>query len=327
MRKISYVKALNEGLNQLLGSRDDTFVMGQGVNSPWYAGQSTTGLFEKYGKNKVFDTPISENGLTGAAIGAALAGMRPIVFQSRMDFMLYSMDQIVNQAASWHYMFGKQMNVPLTIWAIINRGGQQGAQHSQALQSIFAHIPGLKVVMPSNAYDVKGLLHSCVLDNNPVLFIDERWLYSSEMDVPKDLYTVPIGKGELVREGKDLTIVATSYMVPQSLVAVEKIKKEKNIDVEVIDLRTIKPFDRELIYESIKKTGRLLIVDAAWKSFGIGAEISASIVEEQFHSLNHPIERLSLQDTPAPVSANEEEAYFIDNKAIYDKIKQIFERK
>lgn len=327
MRKITYVEALNEVLNQMLDSRDDVFLLGQGVNSPWYAGKSTAGLYDKFGKNKVFDTPISENGLTGAAIGSALAGMRPIVFQSRMDFMLYSMDPIVNQAASWYYMFGNQISVPLTIWAVINRGGQQGAQHSQALQSMFAHVPGLKVVMPSNAYDVKGLLHASMLDNNPVLFIDERWLYSSKGEVPRDLYTVPIGKANIVREGEDLTIVATSYMVSQSCIAAARIKEENNIDVEVIDLRTIKPLDRKLIYKSLSKTGRLLIVDAAWKNFGIGAEISASVSEERFHLLKYPIERLSLPDTPAPVSANEEAAYYIDNKTIYDKIIQIFERK
>lgn len=327
MRKLSYVEALNEVLKQLLETRDDTFLIGQGVNSPWYAGQSTTGLYEEFGANKVFDTPISENGLTGAAIGSALTGMRPIVFQSRMDFMLYSMDQIVNQAANWYYMFGNKISVPLTIWAVINRGGQQGAQHSQALQSLFAHIPGLKVVMPSNAYDLKGLFYSSVLDNNPVLIIDERWLYSSEADVPEELYTVPIGKGKIVRSGKDLTVVATSYMVSQTLLAAEKLKEENNIDVEVIDPRTIKPLDRDLIYQSIRKTGRLLIIDAAWKSFGIGAEISASVVEEEFHALKHPIDRLSLADTPAPVSAEEENNYFIDNDTIYNKIIQIFKRK
>ena len=278
MRKIKYSEAINETLHQLLESNKKVFLIGQGVTSPWYVGTTTVGLIDRFGPNRVFDTPVSENGVTGLAVGAALTGMHPIVVHPRMDFMYYAMDQIANQAANWYYMFGSQTSVPITIWGIINRGGEQGAQHSQALQSIFAHIPGLKVVMPSTPYDVKGLLVASVEDENPVIFIDDRWLYNYEGDVPKELYSIKIGKAIIRRKGKDVTIAATSYMVYKALEAAKALEKE-GVDAEVIDLRTIKPMDTKLIYDSVKKTKRLVIADASWKTCGVGAEISATIAE------------------------------------------------
>jgi pyruvate dehydrogenase E1 component beta subunit len=240
-----------------------------------------------------------------------------------MDFMYYAMDQIANHAANWHYMFGGQLSVPLTFWGIINRGGEQAAQHSQALQAIFSHIPGLKVVMPSTPYDAKGLLVASVIDDNPVVYIDDRWLYELVGDVPKELYSVEIGKGVVRRKGKDVTIVATSYMVHKAVEAAKDLEKE-GIHAEIIDIRTVKPLDKKLLYDSVKKTKRLIIVDAAWKTCGIGAEISALMAESKlFKELKAPIMRISLPDTPAPACSELEKAYYPDSKDIISVVQKL----
>ena len=310
MRKLTYVAALNEALHQLLGGDDSVMLMGQGVTSPWYVGQSCIGLIDRFSEKRVIDTPVSENAVTGAAIGAALAGMRPILVHPRLDFMYYGLDPIANQAANWHYMFGGKLSVPLTIWGIINRGGEQGAQHSQAIHALFAHLPGIKVVMPSTAYDAKGLLRSCVYDGNPVMFIDERWLYHLESDVPERRYSVPIGKGKIRRKGKDVTIVATSYQVHEALAAAEELAG-RGIDAEVLDPLTLKPLDEELIVRSVEKTGRLLVVDGGWRSFGAAAEIMARVAENKdIMEIKAPLRRLALPDCPAPASRTLEKNYF-----------------
>ena len=325
MRKISYVQSINETLHQMMDKDKKVFLIGSGVNSPWYAGNSTTGLFKRFGSERIFDTPISENGVTGTAIGAALAGMRPILFHARMDFMLYALDQIVYHAANWYYMFGGQLSVPLTIWGVINRGGEQAAQHSQALQAMFTHIPGLKVVMPSTPYDAKGLLVASIEDDNPVVYIDDRWLYNHIGEVPEEIYSVPIGKGIVRREGKDVTIVATSYMVHETMKAAESME-EKGIDVEVVDLRSLKPLDEHLLFESVKKTDRLVIVDGGWKSCGIAAEISARIAESDIlKQLKAPIMRVSLPDTPAPASSALEKDYYCKAEDIVLAIRKVLE--
>jgi len=310
MRKLTYVAALNEALHQLLGGDDSVMLMGQGVTSPWYVGQSCIGLIDRFSEKRVIDTPVSENAVTGAAIGAALAGMRPILVHPRLDFMYYGLDPIANQAANWHYMFGGKLSVPLTIWGIINRGGEQGAQHSQAIHALFAHLPGIKVVMPSTAYDAKGLLRSCVYDGNPVMFIDERWLYHLESDVPERRYSVPIGKGKIRRKGEDVTIVATSYQVHEALAAAEELAG-RGIDAEVLDPLTLKPLDEELIVRSVEKTGRLLVVDGGWRSFGAAAEIMARVAENKdIMEIKAPLRRLALPDCPAPASRTLEKNYF-----------------
>ena len=299
MRKISYVQAINETLHQIMEEDTRVFLIGQGVTSPWYVGTTTVGLIDRFGPERIIDTPVSENGVTGVAIGAALAGMRPVLVHPRMDFMYYAMDQIANHAANWHYMFGGQLSVPITIWAIINRGGEQAAQHSQALQAMFTHIPGLKVVMPSTPYDAKGLLIASIKDDNPVVYIDDRWLYTHMGEVPEELYAVPIGEGVVRKEGKDVTVVATSYMACQANEAA-KILEEEAIDVEVIDLCSLKPLDEKLLIGSVKKTGRVVIVDGGWKTCGVGAGVSALIVEKNFGYLKAPIGRGYLPDAPAP---------------------------
>lgn len=324
MRKISYVQAINETLHQMIEKDKRVFLIGQGINSPWYAGNSTIGLFKRFGPERIFDTPQSENGVTGTAIGAALAGMHPILFHARMDFMYYALDQIANHAANWYYMFGGQLSVPITIWGIINRGGEQAAQHSQALQAMFTHIPGLKVVMPSTPYDAKGLLIASIEDDNPVVYIDDRWLYKFVGEVPEEIYSVPIGKGIVRKKGKDITVVATSYMVHETMKAAENLEKE-SIDVEVIDLRSLKPLDENLLFESVKKTGRLVIADGGWKTCGIAAEISALVSENIFEYLKAPIMRVSLPDTPAPASSILEEAYYPKAKNIILVVKKLLQ--
>jgi acetoin:2,6-dichlorophenolindophenol oxidoreductase subunit beta len=310
MRQLSYAQAINETLHQMMEKDPRVFLIGQGVTSPWYVGTTTVGLIDRFGSKRIIDTPVSENGVTGVAVGAALAGMHPILMHPRMDFMYYAMDQIANHAANWHYMFGGQLSVPLTIWAIINRGGEQAAQHSQALQAMFAHIPGLKVVMPSNPYDAKGLLVASIEDENPVVYIDERWLYDHVDEVPEELYSIPIGKGIIRKEGKDVTVAATSYMVYEANKAAEALEKE-GISVETIDIRSLKPLDENLLFKSVRKTGRLVIADGGWKTCGVGAEITARVAESDiFKKLKAPIVRVSLPDAPAPASSALEQVYY-----------------
>lgn len=323
MRKVSYVRAINEALHQVMAQDERVFLIGQGVTSPWYVGTTTVGLIDRFGPERIIDTPVSENGITGVAVGAALEGMRPILVHPRMDFMYYAMDQIANHAANWHYMFGGQTSVPLTIWGIINRGGEQAAQHSQALQAMFTHIPGLKVVMPSTPYDAKGLLIASIKDDNPVVFIDDRWLYDHEGEVPEELYSTPIGKGIIRRRGKDVTLVATSYMVSPAIEAAQHLEKE-GISAEVIDLRSLKPLDETLLLESVRKTGRLVTADGGWKTCGVGAEISALVAEKAFEYLKAPIIRVSLPDAPAPASSTLEQAYYSDANHITSEIKKLW---
>jgi pyruvate dehydrogenase E1 component beta subunit len=324
MRKISYVQAINEALRQVMNENERVFVIGQGVTSPWYVGSTTVGLIDEFGSARVIDTPVSENSVTGVAVGAALAGMRPVLVHPRMDFMYYAMDQIANHAANWHYMFGGQLSVPLTLWAIVNRGGEQAAQHSQALQAMFTHIPGLKVVMPSNAYDAKGLLVASIKDDNPVVYIDDRWLYNKVGEVPEEIYSVPVGKGLVRKQGKEATVVATSYMVIEAIKAAESLEKE-GTNIEVIDLRSLKPLDENLLLESVSKTGRLVIADGGWQTCGIAAEISALVAEKAFTCLKAPIQRVSLPDAPAPASSALEKVYYPNAKNIISAVKKVLE--
>jgi pyruvate dehydrogenase E1 component beta subunit len=322
MRELTYAQAIREAHAQLLREDPRVFICGQGVWNPWYAGKSLQDLDREFGRERVLDCPVSENATTGAAIGAAIVGMRPIVFHARMDFMLLAMDPIVNQAANWSYLFGGQVNVPVVIRTVINRGGEQGAQHSQALQALFAHVPGLKVIMPSTPYDAKGLLIAAVRDGNPVLYIDDRWLYELTDDVPEEMYEVSIGSAARRRTGKDVTLVATSYMAAEAVKASE-ILASRGVDVECIDLRSIKPWDRELIFSSIGKTGRLVIADAAWATGGIAADIAAAVAGEVFHALKAPILRVCLPDAPAPTSSSLEQAYYPDAEDIVVAIEKV----
>ena len=322
-RELSFSLAINDALHNAMALDEKVFVIGQGVKSPWYVGNTTRGLIDRFGEKRVIDTPVSENAITGAAVGAALAGMRPVVVHPRMDFMFYAFDPIINEAANWYYMFGGTLSVPVVFWGIINRGGEQAAQHSQALQAMLAHVPGLKVVMPSTPYDAKGLMLAAIQDDNPVVFIDDRWLYGCKEAVPEDPYIVPIGKGVVKREGKDVTLVSWSYMMEEAKKAAEELALQ-SIDVELIDLRSLKPFDQELILRSVKKTRRLVVVDGAWKTCGFAAEIAACVGESPLAlKLKAPICRVCLPDVPAPASRVLEE-YYIKAKDIVHKILALF---
>ena len=321
-RELTYGLAINEALKQMLRLDQSLLVIGQGVKSPWYVGSTCADLISEFGEERVIDTPVSENAMTGAAVGAAISGSPAIVVHPRVDFMMYAIDPIVNEAANWHYMSGGQSNVPVVFWGIVNRGGEQAAQHSQALQAMFAHIPGLKLIMPSCAKDAKGLMISALKDPNPVVFIDDRWLYGEKSLVPEEMYEIPIGKAEVKREGKDLTIVSSSYLAAQSLSAANELSSE-GFDVEVVDLRTIKPIDEDTILESVKKTGRLLVVDGGWQSFGVSAEISAIVSEKAFSLLKGPISRLALKDIPAPAADTLESAFYINKLDIKERARKI----
>ena len=324
-RKLEYSLAINEALHQMMAADEAVFLIGQGVKSPWYVGNTAQGLLERFGEKRVIDTPVSENGITGAAVGAAIAGMRPVVVHPRMDFMFYAMDPIINEAANWHYMNGGKASVPVVVWAIINRGGEQAAQHSQALHATFAHVPGLKVVMPATAYDAKGLMIAAIRDPNPVIFIDDRWLYEIEDIVPEESYEVEIGKGVIRQTGSDLTLVAASFMAHESVKAVQELAQE-GIAVELIDLRTVKPIDGDLLFDSVKKTGRLVIADGGWKTCGLAAEIAALVSENVFEFLKAPIKRVTLPDCPAPASSVLEEAYYPGAETIKKAVLQVLRK-
>lgn len=321
-REITYRQAIKEALTQALEADERVFIMGEGVDDPAGIFGTTLGLHNIFGKSRVFDVPLAENGITGVAVGAALAGMHPILVHARMDFLLLAMDQIVNHAAKWRYMFGGAVNVPLTIRTIIGGGWGSAAQHSQSLQAFFLHTPGLKVVMPSTPYDAKGLLTASIADGNPVIFIEHRWLYDHTGYVPEGAYTVPIGKGMVRREGKDVTVVAASYMVFEADIAADNLKKE-GIDAEVIDLRSLKPLDESIIFSSIKRTGRLVIADAGWKTGGISAEIAALASEKAFSYLKAPIQRVTLPDTPTPASSALEKLFYPRAPEIVSAVKEV----
>lgn len=324
-RCLSYSLAINEALHQTMQADPSQILIGQGVKSPWYVGNTCRGLLERFGTPRVIDSPVSENAVTGAAVGAAIAGARAVVVHPRMDFMLYAFDPIINEAANWRYMSGGTARAPVVVWAVVNRGGEQGAQHSQALHSIFAHVPGLKVVAPSTPHDAKGLMVAAIQDDDPVIFIDERWLYNEEGPVPTPLYAEPIGKAAYRRAGGDVTILAFSYLAPKAVEAAAMLAEE-GISCEVIDLRSLRPLDRGSIFESIRKTGRAVVCDIGWRTGGIGAEIAAQIMEECWSELRAPVARVALPDVPAPAARTMEAAYYPGTNEIIAGVRSVVGR-
>lgn len=324
-RIISYREAAKEALYQALKSDPRVFLFGEGIDDPTGVFGTTTNLHKEFGGTRVFDTPVAENALTGIAIGASLVGFRPVLIHMRTDFMLMSIDQLMNHAAKWKYMYGGKISVPIVVRAIIGGGWGSAAQHSQPFQAIFAHIPGLKVVMPSTAYDVKGLLLASIADNSPVIFIEHRWLYDNKEAVPEAPYLIPIGKALVRRPGKDVTIIATSFMVRMASEAIKVLEKE-GIDIELIDLRTIKPLDTETILNSVKKTGRAMILDFGYGFCGISAEISAFLADNAFDYLKVPIKRIALPDIPTPASAALEKLFYPSVDKIISEIKKMKDR-
>lgn len=308
----NYGSALREGFAYLLKNHPEVFTIGQGLWSPWYVGNSMTNLDKEFGPERVIDTPVSELATTGAALGAALSGKRPIVIHPRVDFFLLGVDQLVNQAAKWRHMFGGQVDVPLVVRAIINRGGEQGAQHSQALHSWFAHIPGLRVVMPSTPADARDLLIASTLGDDPVMFIDDRWLYELEAELPAvnpHLRLTDV-KPRVEQVGEDLTLVGCSYSAHLCRLAAAELKSH-GVSAEVVDLRIINPLNRSVIVESVRKTGRLLAVDGDWATCGLAGEVIASVAEGlPPGALKSAPCRLALPDAPAPTSKPLEKAYY-----------------
>jgi len=321
-RRLGYAEAVREALEQAMALDPAVFVMGQGVDDPSGMFGTTLNLHKKHGRERVFDTPLSENGLTGIAVGAAIGGMRPVYFHNRPDFLLLTMDQLVNHASKWSYMFGGVVNVPLVVWACTGRGWGSAAQHSQALQGLFMHIPGLKLVMPSTCYDAKGLMFSAIADNNPVIILEHRFNFKHKGYVPEHAYRVPLGKGVVRRTGRDVTIVAVSYMATEAFKAADKLSKE-GIEAEVIDPRTLRPLDEELILSSLAKTGRLLITDSGWKTGGITAEIAAMVAEKGFHFLKAPVRRVTCPDLPTPAGYTLEKVFYPDEAHIVAAISEL----
>ncbi len=308
-RELSYTEALNEALTLALALDPNVFVMGQGVDDPSPMFGVTQGLADQFGTPRVFDTPLSEEGLTGICTGAAMHGLRPVYCHNRPDFLLLAFNQIVNHAAKTHYMDNGQTNVPLVIWSAIGRGWGSGAQHSQAIQGLLMSVPGLKIVMPSTPYDAKGLMLAAIADNNPVLIFEHRWLMKQHGAVPEGIYQVPIGKGVYRERGSDLSIIGTSHALALAQQALDSLKAQ-GIRADVVDLRTLKPLDHEIILESVKKTGRALIVDTGWAMGGVCAEVACVIAENCPQSLKAPIKRVGLPDLPTPAGDTLEHYYY-----------------
>jgi len=301
MREITYAEAIREGFATALERDSRVLLIGLGVPDPKGFFGTTTNLQQQFGPERVMDMPCSENGMTGVVLGAAINGLRPVINHQRVDFALLSMDPICTQAAKWHYMFGGAMKLPVVIRMIIGRGWGQGPQHSQCLHSWFAHIPGLKVVMPTTPHDAKGLLIAAIEDDNPVVFLEHRWLHHVKGEVPAGHYTVPIGPARVARTGKDVTIVAFSYMVLEAMAAAQKLAA-LGVEADVIDIRSLRPLDQPAILASLRKTGRLVVADTGWSLAGMSAEILAIASESAFGSLKAAPHRICFPDCPTPTS-------------------------
>ena len=322
VKKITYAQAISEAIDEEMQRDKNIILLGEDVGTLGGNFKATVGLYEKYGEWRVKDTPISENSFTGLGLGAALTGLRPIVEIMFSDFIMLAMDQIANQVAKIRYMSGGQAIVPLTIRTTLGGGRSSAAQHSQSLQALVCHIPGLKVVMPSSASEAKGLLKTAIRDDNPVIFFEHKMEYNKTYEVPEKEYTIPFGVANILKGGKDITIVGTSNQALKALQAAEELTKE-GINAEVIDPRTLVPLDKDTIINSVKKTGRLLIVDEGYERCGVAGEIAMSILKNVFYYLNAPIERLTTANVPIPFSPALEFPLIPDEKKIYQKAKDM----
>ena len=309
MRKISYCDALNEAMTQEMERDPAVFVYGVGVPDHKRIFGSTAGLLEKFGPERCFDTPLCEDSMTGFGLGAAINGMRPIHIHGRVEFLLLAMNQLANMVSSHCYATRGELNVPFVIRAIIGRGWGQGFQHSKSMYSVFAHIPGLKVVLPATPRDAKGLLISAIRDDNPVIFIEHRWLYWQEGEVPEEPFTIPLEEANILREGKDITVVATTWMNVEALKASE-ILGRRGISIEIVDPRTITPFNDELIVNSVAKTGRCIVADNDWLNCGFSAEVAARVSEKCFGKLKSPVYRIGFAPTPCPTPRHLEDEFY-----------------
>jgi pyruvate/2-oxoglutarate/acetoin dehydrogenase E1 component len=323
---MTFAQAILNAHDICLNLIPETYIMGLGVPDPKGIFGTTLGLQEKYGVSRVFDVPLSENALTGVALGGAITGMRPTLTHQRVDFALVSLEQIINQVAKWNYMFASTMQVPILIRMVIGRGWGQGPQHSQSLQSLFAQIPGLQVIMPSNPIDAKGLIISAIENDNPVISIEHRWCYGLTDNVDDGYYKTEIGKARISKVGKDITIISMSYALIEALKAA-KILEKHNISAEVIDLRTVSPIDMDTCIESVKKTKRVLVCDQGPKKFGISSEIIANISENLFNILTLPPISIGDPFSPVPTSNNLIKDFYLDEKKITNQVMKMFGKK
>jgi pyruvate dehydrogenase E1 component beta subunit len=314
-RVVSYPAAIQEALGLALDHDPSVFVLGQGVDDPSAMFGTTRGLQQRFGPERVFDTPLSEEAMMGVAAGAAMNGMRPVFMHNRPDFVLLAFNQLVTHASKFHYMDNGQTTVPMVVWAAIGRGWGSGAQHSQSIQGLLLGVPGLKIVMPSTPADAKGLLLSAIADNNPVCVFEHRWLMKKNGVVPEGLYRLPIGKGIYRRRGTDVTIAGVSHAIELAARAAAILESD-GIDAEVIDLRTVKPLDEGIVLESLHKTGRLVAVDTGWMTGGVCAELGCLAAEKAFADLKAPVRRVGLPDIPAPAGYALEQYYYPDAERI-----------
>jgi pyruvate/2-oxoglutarate/acetoin dehydrogenase E1 component len=325
MSVVNYVDAIRHGFEYAMERDPKCFAIGQGLWSPWYVGNSMRDLDKRFGKERVIDTPISELATTGAAVGASLNGYHPIVVHPRMDFMILAADQIVNQAAKWRHMLGGKVSPTVTIRGIVNRGGEQGAQHSQALHSWFAHVPGLRVLMPATAADARDMLIAAAQSPDPVMYIDDRWCYglAEELAPAADIDITTIGPLAR-RNGGDVTIAAASYSVSLALEAADLLAAD-GIEAQVIDIRQLNPLDPTLIVESASRTGRFIAVDGGWSTCGLAGELMALVAENVAPSrLKAPLARVTLPAAPAPTSKPLEAAYYPTAATVRDRVKKLF---
>lgn len=325
MPQVNFASAINDAIHQAMLIDESVICYGLGVTDPKKVFGTTANLEKRFGSERVFDIPTSENAMTGIAIGAALNGIKSVMIHQRIDFFLLAMDQLVNSAAKWHYMFGSQNPIPITIRLIIGRGWGQGPTHSQNLQAWFAHIPGLKVVMPTSPEDAKGLLISSILDPNPVVFLEHRWLHNSIGEVPGGDFRLPLGKAKVARVGGDITIVSMSYMTIEALHAADYLATQ-GISCEVIDLRTIKPLDWSTVMHSVTKTGRLLALDSGFTTGSVAGEIIARAAIDAFEMLKVSPARLAMPDVPEPTSPALTKGFYMRAADIAEKALQMMGR-
>jgi pyruvate dehydrogenase E1 component beta subunit len=321
LRDLSYAEAINEATRQAMELEERVTVLGQLADTKSGVFGTTTGLVDRFGPDRVQDFIVAENVMTAAAMGASLTGIRPILVHQRLDFMVYSLDAIANWLALWYFKSNGTSTMPVTIRAVVGRGWGQGPQHSKSLQAWFAHLPGLRVAMPATAYDAKGLLLESIFSEIPAIFIEGRPLFAMKSHVPEPPYRVRFGSGAVRRTGSQVTVVAIGLMVPQAMRAAEALERE-SIEVEVIDLRTVSPWDRTLVLNSVRKTGRLVVADPAWISFGVAAEIVASVTEALLSSLKSAPRRVSLPDSHTPMSGALEAEYYPDQTDIIEAVRQ-----
>lgn len=305
---MTYGEAIRDATATAMRRRPEVLIFGEGITDSGSVFGTTAGLLQEFGPRRVIETPLSEAAITGICTGAAIAGLRPILVHQRIDFALLGMDQLVNHAAKWRYMYAGKFKVPLVIRCLVGKGWGQAAQHSQSLQALFAHIPGLKVVMPSTPHDAKGMLLAAIEDENPVVFIEGRSLYTLSEEVPAGYFSETLGAGVIRRKGSDLTLIGVSHLMPELLKAADNLRGE--MDIEVIDLRSVSPLPVELLVGSVRRTGLAMVVDTGWKKFGIGAEISSLLHERCFAELKLPVERVGLPDSSTPCSSVLERLYY-----------------